>query len=190
MSLVGFFVPVVAAFALQAAEPAPLERNEAGDLVEMIEMFEADQAIRFELMSAMKPGEDGKFSMPTDIYERMSTGDKQRYERTLELFNAGALETGLDYYNAAFIFQHGGQPADYLRAHHAAVVSIAKGYDKSTWISAASLDRYLDSIGQEQIYGTQRTMQDGVESRKPTQDDVITDHERAQLGVPPLGSGE
>lgn len=188
MSLAGFFVPVVAAFALQAAQPAPHERNDAGDLVEMIEMFEADQAIRFELMAAMKPGEDGKVAMPTDIFERMSSGDRQRYERTLELFNAGALETGLDYYNAAFIFQHGGEPADYLRAHHAAVVSIAKGYDKSTWISAASLDRYLDSIGQEQIYGTQSTIRDGVEARKPTQAGVITDAERARLGVPPMAA--
>jgi hypothetical protein len=63
--------------------------------------------------------------------------------------------TGENLYYAAFIFQHGQNPEDYLFAHILATEAIDRGYDKAIWISAATLDRYLQSIGQKQVFGTQ-----------------------------------
>jgi hypothetical protein len=62
---------------------------------------------------------------------------------------------GEDYYYAAFIFQHGQKADDYLFAHILATQAIALGYTRAKWISAATLDRYLQQIGQKQVFGTQ-----------------------------------
>ena len=63
--------------------------------------------------------------------------------------------TGEDYFYASYLFQHGQQADDYLFAHVLATESIALGYSRAKWISAATLDRYLQQIGQKQIFGTQ-----------------------------------
>ena len=62
---------------------------------------------------------------------------------------------GEDYYYAAFIFQHGQKSEDYLFAHILATEAVALGYSRAKWISAATLDRYLEQIGQKQVFGTQ-----------------------------------
>jgi hypothetical protein len=63
--------------------------------------------------------------------------------------------TGEDYYFAAFLFQHGQKADDYLFAHILATQAIALAYNRAKWISAATLDRYLQQIGQKQVFGTQ-----------------------------------
>ena len=45
------------------------------------------------------------------------------------LLAAGAMKTGEDYYDAAFIFQHGEAADDYLFAHVLAMDAVVKGYD-------------------------------------------------------------
>ena len=56
---------------------------------------------------------------------------------------------------AAFIFQHGNNSEDCLFAHILAMEAVLKGSDEAKWIEAATLDRYLQSIGQAQVFGTQ-----------------------------------
>jgi hypothetical protein len=56
---------------------------------------------------------------------------------------------------AAFIFQHGQKPDDYLYAHVLATTALGKGFEPAKWLSAATLDRYLRSVKQPQIFGTQ-----------------------------------
>ncbi|MBW4040497.1 MAG: hypothetical protein HIU91_16920 [Acidobacteria bacterium] len=63
--------------------------------------------------------------------------------------------SGEDYYFAAFLFQHSQDADDYLVAHILATEAIALGYSRARWISAATLDRYLQQIGQKQVFGTQ-----------------------------------
>jgi hypothetical protein len=46
---------------------------------------------------------------------------------------------------------------DYLLAHILAIEAIAKGDASSKWIAAATLDSYLRSIGQKQVFGTKYT---------------------------------
>jgi len=82
-------------------------------------------------------------------------GDARRRAQVRELVADDKVQTGEDYYYAGFIFQHGQKPEDYLYAHVLAVTALGKGFTPAKWLSAASLDRYLRSIKQPQIFGTQ-----------------------------------
>ena len=139
--------------------------------VEMREMFDADQAARLK---------------PTDIdWTVVARQDETRKQRTRALLDAGALNTADDYYRAAFIFQHGGSPQDYLMAHALAVAATAKGHPEGAWIAAASLDRYLQNIGQKQIYGTQYlTPNGGATTQDPYDRTLVPDALRQAVGVP------
>jgi hypothetical protein len=81
--------------------------------------------------------------------------DKARLARVRELYRGGALRAGEDYWHAAMVLQHGGQPTDYLLAHELCVVAIAKGFEQAKWLAAASEDRFLGSVGRSQRFGTQ-----------------------------------
>lgn len=152
--------------------------------VEMQELFLADQAIRLEVE---KRG--GWIAVKDDknFMERWEREDCARLQRTKELLDTNALNAGIDFYRAAFIFQHSDKTEDFLKAHHLAVLSIAKGYD-ARWISAATLDRYLLATGNKQIYGTQfLTNDDGENVLRPINPEIVSDSERALLNVPALG---
>src|SRR5260370_22701704 len=84
--------------------------------------------------------------------KRMSERDEVRRNRVRQLLDQGALKSGTDYRQAAFIFQHGSIPSDYLLAHCLAMVGVFRGDMDSRWIAAATLDRYLQSIKQPQVF--------------------------------------
>jgi hypothetical protein len=71
------------------------------------------------------------------------------------MLSRGEITSGSDLYEAGFIFQHGETAPDYLLAHVLALDAVAKGFDRAKWLSVATLDRYLQLIGQPQIFGTQ-----------------------------------
>ncbi|HEY0795706.1 MAG TPA: hypothetical protein VGD64_07980 [Acidisarcina sp.] len=71
------------------------------------------------------------------------------------LLSAGKIQTARDFHDAAYIFQHGQEANDYMLSHILAVEAVVKGDATSKWISAASLDRYLQAIGKGQVFGTQ-----------------------------------
>jgi hypothetical protein len=138
---------------------------------EMTALFKADQAAR------NAPG-------PID-WEVVAREDAQRRARTKALLVSGALNSGDDYWHAAFVFQHGGDADSYLLAHTLAMVATARGRPDATWIAAASLDRYLQEIGQKQIYGTQYNLPEGREAtQEPYNRALISDALRDALGVP------
>lgn len=87
--------------------------------------------------------------------EQMAENDAARRKRAHQLMEQGMLKTGEDFHDAAFIFQHGYTPEDYLLGHVLATAAVAKGDIRSRWIAAATLDRYLMSVGQDQVFGTQ-----------------------------------
>jgi hypothetical protein len=140
---------------------------------EMTAIFNADQAAR------SRPG-------PID-WKVVSAADEARRVRTQALLDTGQLHSGDDFYHAAFVFQHGQESADYLKAHALAVISAARGKSSATWIAAATLDRYLRSIGQPQVYGTQYS-KNGPDSRwtqQPYQAELLSDALREATRVPP-----
>jgi len=86
---------------------------------------------------------------------KLQQGDKQRRERMRQIIDAEGLQTAEDYHDAAFIFQHGDAPEDFLLAHILATAAVIKGDQEGRWIAAATLDRYLQFIKREQVFGTQ-----------------------------------
>jgi hypothetical protein len=85
----------------------------------------------------------------------VNSRDAMRRAEARLLIAAGQLKTAQDFHDAAFIFQHGHDPDDYLLAHILAIDAIVKGDASSKWIAAATLDRYLQASGQKQVFGTQ-----------------------------------
>jgi hypothetical protein len=143
---------------------------------EMTAIFEADQAAR---------------QRPDEIdWKVVSAEDRKRRLRTQVLLDQGRLRSGDDFYHAAFVFQHGEEPSDYLKAHALAVIAVARGKPSATWIAAATFDRYLQSMGQPQVYGTQFSNRGGKWTQEPYRRDLISDALRAASRVPPLHEQE
>lgn len=112
--------------------------------------------------------------------------DATRLAAVKEMIAQNQLATGLDYFNAALIMQHGQTSDDYLLAHTLAVIGISKGNRNCIWLSAATLDRYLFSMKQPQIYGTQSHRIDPAKpfTMEPYADQLVTDGLRKELDVP------
>lgn len=141
---------------------------------EMKQIYDADQADRAGGLTKI----DWNVVDPRDI---------ERRQKTRALLAAGRLHTGDDFLEAAFVFQH-GRDDDFLLAHTLAVVATKKGAPGGSWIAAATLDRYLQSIGHKQIYGTQTGVRDNVVSKEPYDRDLISDALRGELGVKDLAT--
>lgn len=147
---------------------------------EMKTIFEADQAARQD---------PGKISAADWVV--IGQHDAERRSRTRELLDDGQLHTGEDFTRAAFVFQHGSTSDGYLLAHTLAMIAVAKGDESALWIGTATLDRYLQHIGQPQVYGTQyKAGSDGRATQEPYNRELITDPLRRQLGVPILSAQE
>lgn len=138
---------------------------------EMTAIFDADQADRADAMKI--------------DWSMVGPRDQARAARTKALLDSGALESGEDFYHAAFVFQHGRTPEDHLLAHVLAIVAVARGRSDATWIAAATLDRYLQDIGQKQIYGTQFGWRQGAPvTQDPYDRTLVSDALRKATGVP------
>jgi hypothetical protein len=117
--------------------------------------------------------------------------DKKRRARTQELLASGALQSGEDFYNAAFVFQHGDAPDDYLKAHLLAMIAMARDAPEAVWIASATLDRYLQAIGQPQVLGTQFALPtDAPVTQEPYNRTLVSDAMRKALHVPPISEQE
>jgi hypothetical protein len=103
----------------------------------------------------IEDGEDVTHGISKFSEEQLDARGNARREKVKALLAAGELETGEDFHEAAFIFQHGNNTDDCLFAHVLAMEAVLKGNDEAKWIEAATLDRYLQSIGQPQVFGTQ-----------------------------------
>jgi hypothetical protein len=170
-----FVTRLIITLALGVALPSRAQKqNEHGS--EVHQLFLADQAERESLK--------GVLGSPA-AWQKTKQRDKQRQTRVRQLLVSGALKTGQDYRDAAFIFQHGDKPEDYLLAHTLAMASVAKGDLEARWIGAATLDRYLQSTKKPQIFGTQYSKQGAkAYSLEPFNPDFLTDGLREVLCVP------
>jgi hypothetical protein len=141
---------------------------------EVHQLYLEDQADR---------GVGGK-SLP---WEETELRDRTRRLRVHDLLAAGELKTAQDFHDAAFIYQHGKDPEEYLLAHVLATVAVQKGDAQSLWISAATLDRYLQAIGQPQVFGTQYSNHDDSPyTQAPYNRDLIPDQLRGVFCVPDM----
>ena len=155
----------------------PVKEETFASNTEMRAIFEEDQKVR---QAGMSGGiSDAQWAV-------ISKEDAVRRERTRSLLARNQLHTGEDFRSAAFVFQHGDKPDDYLLAHTLAMVAVGKGDNGSLWIASATLDRYLQSIHRPQIYGTQYVGEQGKMTQGAFSSDFISDALRAELGVPTL----
>ena len=98
----------------------------------------------------------------------------------------GKIQSAEDYYYAAFIFQHRLKPSDYLYAHVLAVTAVNKRLHNAMWLSAATLDRYLQSIQQPQVFGTQfGNLYSERDDQEPYDEDMLSDIIRTMWCVAP-----
>lgn len=141
---------------------------------EMKRIYDADQADRSV--------DTTKIDWPV-----ISPRDAERRQQTRRLLGEGRLHTGTDFMEAALVFQHGGGD-DFLLAHTLAVIATKKGNPDGPWTAAATLDRYLQSIGRKQIYGTQMSTSVNGWTREPYDRDLISDALRGELHVPDLAT--
>ena len=131
---------------------------------------------------------DNFMTMTPEQIQAMSQRDAQRRKRAREILAQGLLQTGEDFRFAAFIFQHGDAPEDFLLAHLLAVTGISKGDAKSRWIAAATLDRFLHRIQQPQVFGTQYSKKntDTEWTQQPFNRELLPESLRWELCVPSL----
>jgi hypothetical protein len=134
--------------------------------------------------------EDQRVRLASKIdWKAVTNTDAERREETRRLLATGALHTGKDFEEAAFVFQHGLKSDDYLLAHTLAMVAVSKGDVAAIWIAAATMDRYLKKIGQKQVFGTQYSGDAQHQwTQEPYDRELISDSLRQQLGVPSQAS--
>lgn len=112
---------------------------------ELAEIYRSDQDVRKSDWSKLSPEEMGE----------IRRGDRERRERVLEILAANEVVTPKDHFYVAMVLQHGEEPDDYLLAHVLATVAAFDDVPAAKWLSAATLDRYLQNIERPQIFGTQ-----------------------------------
>ncbi len=159
------------------------------DNPELEKIFISDQEDRGNYSFA-KPG-DPRPSALTGLQVRHN--DDARELRVRQLLDTGYLHTAKDYYRCALIFQHSPSPSGYLLAHILADIAISRGNADAMWLSAATLDRYLLSVKQPQVFGTQFSATPDPSKKGAytfDQNDfnssLITDSMRVDLCVKPL----
>lgn len=133
--------------------------------------------------------EDQKVRQPEVIAKAhwtvIAKADAVRRSQTRELLAKGELHTAEDFSHAAHVFQHGDTPDDYLLAHTLAMIAVQRGIRGAIWIGTATLDRYLNSMKQPQIYGTQFHHEKQMPwTQEPYNRGLISDALRKKLNVP------
>jgi hypothetical protein len=159
---------------LGAQDPAPVGRPVANN-PELERIYQEDQAERTK--GIKKPGPDAA--------ER----DRERLKRVAALLDAGAARTADDFFHAAQVYNHGDTSEEYLRGHELAMLAAAKGNTQALFLSAASLDRFLRSIGRPQVFGTQYNRRGNMATMEPY-DRSMSDALRTAFGVPSLKEQE
>ena len=140
------------------------------DNAELKALYDADQSAR--------QGDDINWMA-------LSREDAERRMIVRSMLDRDEIRSGADYQRAAFVFQHGDKPEDFLLAHALASAAVAMGNVEAAWISAATLDRYLQNIGKPQIYGTQYQSSNGQPYHQGDYDRaLLPDAVRAAMGVP------
>ncbi len=146
---------------------------------ELKAMYEADQSDRVGPTSLW----DDKSKWP-----ELKKRDDARCARLQELLKEGKVLSGDDCYYSAMLMQHGTTTDDYLLAHILACAAAQRGNTQAQWLSAASLDRYLQKVGQPQVFGTQYFTNYDAKgwTQEPFKTDLIGDSIRKLYNAPDL----
>lgn len=145
-----FFVLIalgmVSAFALDLPETCSdrpdLQKIRSKELAELLKKDQDDRAHI-----------EGKVTIEEVMALRQK--DLTRRKRVSEIIAEGCLSSAADHTAAAMIFQHGDVTDHYYLAYVLAHRAVALGDYKQRSLIAMAVDRYLVSLGQKQLFGTQ-----------------------------------
>jgi hypothetical protein len=141
---------------------------------ELAALFEAD---RRDHANPPMPG--------TPEYAAMRKRDADRRSSAAAILQNEAPGDPLDWYRAAWLFNHGDTPEEAEVACRLAERAMAAGHAPARWLYAATYDRLCMYRGQPQRFGTQ-IVPDGRRHRVWDTDPSTTDEERAAFDVPLL----
>ena len=147
------------------------------DNLRLDELYAADQKDREKVYET------------TGEVDSLKQRDHERRRELVEMIGQGGVNTVNDLYHAAVLFLHGTEPKEFLSAHRLAMISSINGHKPSRWLAAASLDRFLMSIGLPQTYGTQFEHSEDdnrYQLRLPIDDTTVLHFEKRFFGVPPV----
>lgn len=145
------------------------------DNLRLEELFAADQKDRERVYDSQEGVRDLKHR---DAMRRTLVG---------EMIGQGGVNTPNDLYHAAVIYLHGAHPKDFLAAHRLSSVGAINGHRLCRWLMAASLDRFLMSVGLAQVYGTQfehDADENKYQLRLPIDDAGLLEFEKKFFNVP------
>ena len=160
---------------------------------------EAGKSIHQMFLDDQDDGPAGKPGGITPVTQaEIKARGKERRRLVSAMLAKGQVQTAEDFHDAALLFQHGESADDYLLAHILAVDAVIKGDDKSKFLAAATLDRYLQFINKPQVFGTQYAPLTPVQpgnigvfkgrtwTHMPFDEQVLTDAVRHDYCVPDL----
>ena len=147
------------------------------DNLRLEDLFNADQKDREKVYASSK-----------DV-DALKERDRERRRELLDMIGQGGVNTSNDLYRAAVLLLHGAEPKEFLTAHRLAVMASINGHRQSRWLAAASLDRFLMSVGLAQVYGTQCEQSEDenrYQLRLPIDDTTVLHFEKRFFSVPPV----
>ena len=145
---------------------------------------EKDETVAQRMRGLFQEDQVSRQSEPID-WDTLNAEDLKRRVEVMRYLQQAEINDPESLYHAAFIFQHGDCPDHYQLANQLAERAMNSGYKRACWIYAASLDRYLRSIGEPQKFGTQFIVIDGQWALQP-HNPATTDEERKKYNVPLL----
>lgn len=121
----------------------------------------------------------------TPEYVAMRARGADRRAQARSILVGSEPDDPIDWYHAAWLFNHGDTPDDAEQAHRLAARAAAAGHGAARWLAAAAFDRWHMYRGLPQRFGTQ-IVPDGVGYRVWDTHPATTDADRAAHDVPPL----
>ncbi|WP_448568888.1 TPR end-of-group domain-containing protein [Thalassotalea ganghwensis] len=158
--------------------------------LEVVKLIEIRQAaylneINQELYKLYQEDQSDRQSNNID-WKIVSKKDEIRRDKVRQFIKENSLSHSDDYFHAAMIFQHGKTPSDYQLAHSLAQKSVELNNTNKVakWLSCATEDRYLHSLGKPQVWGTQYKKENGLWTLEPFDRQAKSDKQRIACGVP------
>ncbi len=149
---------------------------------------ETDNLRLDDLYAADQKDREMVYTTTADV-DALKQRDADRRRELVAMIGQGGVNTSNDMYHAAVLFLHGAEPKEFLSAHRLAMMGAINGHRPSRWLAAASLDRFLMSIGLPQTYGTQfeHSEEDNrYQLRLPIDDTTVLHFEKRFFDVPPV----
>ncbi len=146
-------------------------------------------SINHELRAIYEADQADRHAGPEIDWNVVGPRDAARMKRVREIVKAGGLKISADFLHAAFVFQHGNKPEHFRQAQQWSLrAAELDPYNKSAkWLACAAEDRWLQSIGKAQIWGTQFGA-DGI--AQPFDRSARTDAQRRAMGVATMAEME